>query len=226
MPTLFISGTGTGVGKTLVTTTLIRQIRLSNKSVNALKPVITGFDENNYLKSDTALILNELGCDLTWKNINKISPWRFHDPISPNMASEIEGRPLDVDKIAAFCHAKSSADSILLVEGVGGVMVPLNNEATVLDLMVELAVPVIIVVGSYLGTLSHTLTTLWVVKNFGLKIAGIVISESEENAVPVVEIQRTLRKFADDFPIIIFPRLKDNKAPSDFPELTSLLGIL
>jgi len=226
VPTLFISGTGTGVGKTLVTTTLIRQIRLSNKTVNALKPVITGFDENNYLKSDTALILNELGRDLTWDNINTISPWRFHDPISPNMASEIEGRPLDVNKIAAFCQSKSSSDSILLVEGVGGVMVPLNNEATVLDLMVELAAPVLIVVGSYLGTLSHTLTTLWVVKNYGLNIAGIVISESEENAVPVVETQRTLRKFADNFPIITLPRLNDNKCPSDFPELASLLGII
>jgi len=226
VPTLFISGTGTGVGKTLVTTTLIRQIRLSNKTVNALKPVITGFDENNYLKSDTALILNELGRDLTWDNINTISPWRFHDPISPNMASEIEGRPLDVNKIAAFCQSKSSSDSILLVEGVGGVMVPLNNEATVLDLMVELAAPVLIVVGSYLGTLSHTLTTLWVVKNYGLNIAGIVISESEENAVPVVETQRTLQKFADNFPIITLPRLNDNKAPSDFPELASLLGII
>jgi len=226
VPTLFISGTGTGVGKTLVTTTLIRQIRLSNKTVNALKPVITGFDENNYLKSDTALILNELGRDLTWDNIDTISPWRFHDPISPNMASEIEGRPLDVNKIAAFCQSKSSSDSILLVEGVGGVMVPLNNEATVLDLMVELAAPVLIVVGSYLGTLSHTLTTLWVVKNYGLNIAGIVISESEENAVPVVETQRTLQKFADNFPIITLPRLNDNKAPSDFPELASLLGII
>jgi len=226
MPTVFISGTGTGVGKTLVTTTLIRQIRLSNKSVNALKPVITGFDETNYLKSDTALILNELGRDLTWDNINTISPWRFHDPISPNMASENEGRPLDVNKIAAFCLSNSLPDSILLVEGVGGVMVPLNSEATVLDLMVELAVPVILVVGSYLGTLSHTLTALWVVKNYGLKIAGIVISESEENAVSVAETQRTLRKFADDFPITILPRLKDDQTPSDFPDLTALLKIL
>ena len=98
MRTFFISSTGTEIGKTIVTTILLRQIRMANKSVEAIKPIITGFDENNFYKTDTAMILNELGREVTKDNIDQISPWRFKDPISPNLDAVL--RPLSTTSTA------------------------------------------------------------------------------------------------------------------------------
>lgn len=226
MRTFFISSTGTEIGKTIVTTILLRQIRMANKSVEAIKPIITGFDENNFYKTDTAMILNELGREVTKDNIDQISPWRFKDPISPNLAAESEGRPLIMENVAAFCKSKMKNDQILLIEGIGGVMVPLNDTETVLDLMAKLGAPIVLVVGSYLGTLSHTLTAFQAVSNYGIKIAGVVISESDESPVSLIETQRTLSKFRNQFPFVILPRVKDIKECTDVPCIASELGIL
>ena len=226
MRMFFISSTGTEIGKTLVTTILLRQIRMAKKSVEAIKPIITGFNENNFYKTDTAMILNELGREVTKDNIDQISPWRFKDPISPNLAAESEGRPLIAEKVVAFCKSKMQRDQILLIEGIGGVMVPLNDTETVLDLIAKLGAPIVLVVGSYLGTLSHTLTAFQAVSHYGIKIAGVVISESDESPVSLIETQRTLSKFRNQFPFVILPRVKDINEFTDVPCIASELGIL
>mgnify|MGYP001433589617 CR=1 FL=1 len=226
MRTFFISGTGTEIGKTLVTTILLRQIRMAKKPVEAIKPIITGFDENNLYKTDTAMILNELGREVSKDNIDQISPWRFKEAISPNLAADSEGRSLIVEKVAAFCKSKMHRDQILLIEGIGGVMVPLNDTETVLDLIAKVGAPIVLVVGSYLGTLSHTLTAFQAVSHYGIKIAGVVISESYKSPVSLIETQRTLSKFRNQFPFVILPRIKDIKEFTDVPCIASELGIL
>jgi dethiobiotin synthetase len=223
---LFVSGSGTGVGKTFVTAILINEIRRAGKECTALKPVISGFDEDNPGESDTALILGALGRDVTRNSVEEISPWRFREPLSPDMAAAHEGRSLYIKEIAHFCRANDEPDSVRIIEGVGGVMVPLTDTETVLDLMVEVAAPVLLVVGSYLGTLSHTLTALHMVQGRGLTVAGIVLSESLDNPVTLLETQTTLSRFSDGVPVIALPRLTSSGDIPGTSAIAAELGLL
>ncbi|MBK19376.1 MAG: dethiobiotin synthase [Rhodospirillaceae bacterium] len=223
---LFVSGSGTGVGKTLVTTILLSEIRKAGKKCTAVKPIISGFDENDPAESDSALILGALGQTVSQNSLDSISPWRFREPISPDMAAEHEGRSLDIDEIAEFCKAKVVDDTLLLIEGVGGVMVPLSNDHTVLDLMTKISAPVLLVVGSYLGTLSHTLTALHMVQNRGLTVIGIVVSESLENPVPLSETVTTLSRFSANIPIVTLPRQADISDLENAPSIATHIGLL
>ena len=130
----FVTSTGTGIGKTYVTAALIRQARARKMSVAATKPVISGFDKHEIAASDTGALLAALGEPLTLAAAEKISPWRFKAPLAPNMAARAEDRSLDC--AALFAHGRQflrlDAD-LMLIEGVGGVMVPLDEERTVLD---------------------------------------------------------------------------------------------
>ena len=107
------------------------------------------------------MLFRALGVSVTQHAIERISPWRFRAPLSPDLAARREGRRIDVDDVIAFCQSavEQRRDS-LLIEGVGGIMVPLDDQRTILDVMMALHLPLILVAGSYLGTISHTLTAL------------------------------------------------------------------
>ena len=202
----FITSTGTGIGKTLATTSLCWQLRESGHKVTALKPVISGYDAGD-LTNDSAQILLSCGIEPTIQEQERISAWRYRAPLAPNMATKREGNPIDLDALVAFCNAPSSAD-ILLVEGVGGIMVPLNDRYTVLDWMLALDWPVIITAGTYLGSISHTLTTIETLKMKGLSIRGIILSESADSGVSPDETASTLEKFLPaEIPVVKIPRL-------------------
>jgi dethiobiotin synthetase len=221
MSGLFITGSGTEVGKTYVTCRLIRELRRSGRNARALKPVITGFDPGTAAESDTGLLLAAMDEVLDPASIGAISPWRFAEPISPDMAASREGHRLDAMEIATFCRyaAPGGEDGVLMVEGIGGVMVPLNDRETVLDWMVALGWPVLLVSGSYLGTLSHTLTAVETIRARDLPLAGIVISESSDNPVPLEETARTIRRFAGDVPVVTLPRDATPEADGSLVEL-------
>lgn len=176
----FVTSTGTGVGKTYVTTALIREARARGLKVAAVKPVISGFDEEDVAASDTGAILSALGVAATPENVEKISAWRFSAPLAPNMAARAEGRAIDCEALFEQGRAflREEAD-LHVIEGVGGVMVPLDDDNTVLDWIVALQAPVLLVVGDYLGTLSHTLTALEVLRARGAEIAALVLNEGE-----------------------------------------------
>ena len=224
MKTLFVTASGTGVGKTLVTAALCHQLRRDGSRVRALKPVISGFDADTQADSDTAILLDSLDQPFSSDTVEPISPWRFAAPLSPDMAAEREGRALDFDAIVGFCRdAMAGPEEVTLIEGVGGVMVPLTERETVLDWMAAVAAPAVIVVGSYLGTISHTLTAVATVQTHGIAVAGIVISESEESPVPVAETKAAIQRFAPDLPILAVPRLAGARPWREAPDLTSLL---
>jgi dethiobiotin synthetase len=180
----FITSTGTGIGKTYVTAALIRQAKAFGLSVAATKPVISGFDKREITGSDTGVILAALGEAPTPENVERISPWRFSAPLAPNMAARAEGQSLDC--AALFAHGRAflrrDAD-LLLIEGVGGVMVPLDEKRTVLDWIAAVGAPVVLVVGDYLGTISHTLTAVEVLRFKGAELAAIVVNEGEGASV-------------------------------------------
>ena len=229
MTQLFVSGSGTGVGKTLVTCILVRQLRAAGREVRALKPVISGFDPSRAAESDTGRLLAAMDEPLDKAAIGSISPWRFPEPLSPHVAAAREGRQLDVGEITGFCRYAGPAegDSVVIAEGVGGVMAPLSDEETVIDWMVGLNWPVLLVAGSYLGTLSHTLTAVEVVKYRGLTLSGIVISESVESPMPLVETVETIAGFVAGTPIIELPRHDPDRDNVDhLPNIAAALGLI
>tara|TARA_B100001093_G_scaffold496762_1_gene542864 strand:+ start:364 stop:1050 length:687 start_codon:yes stop_codon:yes gene_type:complete len=221
MKKFFITATGTEIGKTVVTTTLAWQAREKGKRVRVLKPVISGYDKETCNQSDTAQILQCLEIEQTQAAIDSISPWRFKAPLSPDMAAAREGTTLEFESIINFCQeTENESNDLLLIEGVGGLMVPLTASKTVLDWIKALKYPVIMVAGSYLGTISHTLTTVETAQKFGLNVASIVISESEHSPVPIDETANSIRRFLTNIPVLELPRLAPSSTPwQEAPEL-------
>ena len=173
----FVTATGTDIGKTYVTAGLVKAL-----SAKAIKPIVSGFDGGG----DAAALLEAMGEAPTLENIARMSPWRFAAPLSPDMAAARENRSIDFAELVTFTR-QSVKDGLVFVEGVGGVMVPLTATHTTLDWMAEVKLPLILVTGSYLGTLSHTLTAVDTVSRRGLKIALVVVNESAESPVSLAE---------------------------------------
>jgi dethiobiotin synthetase len=221
---LFVTGVGTGVGKTLVTTILGHQLREMGLRVKALKPVVSGYVEGDP-ECDPALILRSLGIAPTKEAIAAITPWRFAAPISPHLAARRESRSVSREDVVRFCRqAGEDARAIRLIEGAGGVMSPMTSDATCLDLIADLGDPVVLVTGTYLGTLSHTLTALEALRGRDATVRGIVVSESAES-VGLAETIEGLRSFGvADIPIYLLPRLAGDPSSRwrTAPPLTSL----
>lgn len=186
MQSYFVTSTGTGIGKTFVTAAMAHQLKIS-----AYKPISCGGTED----SDTLIAA-------TGQSMADTTPWHYAAPLAPSMAAPKEGKRVDVDELVTWCKDREG-----LFEGVGGIMVPLNEKETVLDWMKALGLPLILVTGSYLGTISHTLTALEVLKANKLNVAALIISESIENNVGLDETKSALAQFASHVPnIITVPR--------------------
>lgn len=205
MARTFITATGTDIGKTFVTCLLIKTARKMGLTIHGLKPVISGFDENDIAASDSGQILQAMSRPLDMENVRAISPWRFSAPLSPDMAAKREGSRISLDELTAFCR-RQPADPPLLIEGVGGVMVPLNETETTLDWQAALEAPCLLVTGSHLGTLSHTLTALKALESRRIAPSAIIVNSSETAPVPEQETADTLAGFTDGIPIYIIPR--------------------
>lgn len=227
MSGFFITSTGTDIGKTWFASQLVRQLLASGSPVWACKPVISGLNSLNYRESDSAHLLAAMQKPVTQLEIDSISPWQFPDPLSPNMAAQRVERPLDENALYHWCddRVKEHIDKTVLIEGVGGVMVPLNNHATVLDWMQHMNLPVILVTGSYVGTISHTLTAHAVLMHRKLSVKAIVISESRDSPASMQETLETLRHFlGSSINIVMAPRIiRDTMGRESIPDLTHLV---
>jgi dethiobiotin synthetase len=227
MPAFFVTGTGTDVGKTFVTQGLIRHLRSQGRIANAIKPIISGYDMQHADTSDTELLLTAMGKPTTPAEIDRISPWRFEAPLAPDMAAAREGRQVPFDEVVAHSRqaiAATPADEILLIEGVGGIMVPLVERLTVLDWMKALGVPVILVTGSYVGVISHTLAAAEVLSHHGLKVAVLAVSESPFSLAPLNETVAAMERFVNPIKVIAVPRRDDRQADAAaFGELAAAL---
>ncbi len=204
MSAFFISGTGTGIGKTFVTAGLLRHLRENGKTAAGLKPIVSGY--HGATGSDPALLLEAMGETVSEEAVARIAPWRFRAPLSPDMAAMRENRQIDFGELLAFCRDQAGSAETVLIEGVGGAMVPLDARHTVLDWMVALGFPVVLVAGSYLGSLSHTLTAAAALERAGLRAAGIVVNDSGTGDVPLTDTAATLRRFLPRDDIAILPR--------------------
>jgi dethiobiotin synthetase len=207
VPAVFVTSTGTEIGKTFVTAGLIRHFRDQGRAVGALKPVVSGFDPNDAAASDPALLLEALGRQVTPEEIDRISPWRFQAPVAPDLAARREGRSIDFRALVGFCRQAMDRNEMIFIEGVGGVMVPLDDRHTVIDWIAALRIPAIVVAGSYLGTISHTLTAINVLAQRNLTTAAIVVSETPGSPVPLDDIVASINRFGDLIDVIPLPRL-------------------
>jgi dethiobiotin synthetase len=209
MSAVFVTGAGTDVGKTVVAAALIRILRARGRSVDALKPVATGFDPRLVNASDSGILLAALGRPATPETLDRVNPWRYAAPLSPDMAAQREGRALDFEALVAFTRrAMADAQDILLIEGIGGVMVPLDERHTVLDWIAALGCPVFLVGGSYLGGLSHALTALAALGARNLKVLATMISETP-GGVDLAATVATIARFAQGVPVIGLRRMPD-----------------
>jgi dethiobiotin synthetase len=210
---LFITATGTSVGKTLVCTIVCHQLTHRGYVVRALKPVVSGFSPKDP-SSDPSLILQSLGHEPTAAAIAEISPWRFGAPLSPHLAARLEGRALGFSNVAHFCRDQERNDcDLLLIEGAGGVMSPIDDSYTFLELIADLGHPVILVTGSYLGAISHALTALSALDHRGIDIRAVVVSESEPSAGLIETVESVSRLARAGLPLYTLPRIPDGSEP-------------
>jgi dethiobiotin synthetase len=225
MTAVFITATGTDIGKTFITCGMIAELRARGRSVDALKPVITGFDPRAPQASDTGHLLLALGVPLTPERIAAASPYRLREPLSPDMAACREGTAIDFATLVAHGrNAVAAHRDALIIEGIGGIMVPLDDRHTVLDWMIALDLPLILAAGSYVGTLSHTLTALDVLDRAGLKVAAVVVNETPGSAASLEETASAIRRFAVGIKVLALPRLPEGAL--EHPVMAALADLL
>jgi dethiobiotin synthetase len=216
---IFVTGTDTGVGKTYVSAIALVQLRSAGIDVGAMKPVETGCAEvKGELVPADALALSEAAA--AGDDMRLVAPLRYKTPVAPFVAARLEGRPID-PLVILGAFAKLSLDhSFVLVEGAGGALVPLTKSHTMLDLAVELALPVLVVAASRLGGLNHSLLTLEACRARGVEIAGLVLNRMTPDADGA---QRTnadaLRELVRE-PVV---ELGPGAGHDDAPELRGLL---
>lgn len=218
----FITSTGTGIGKSFITAALARQASALGLKTAAYKPVISGFDLARIDDSDTGLLLQSLGKPVTMENIEHMSPWRYAAPLAPSAAARQENRSVDFH--ALVIHSQKTLqepEDVVLIEGVGGVMVPLNDRRTVLDWIEALGIPTLLVVGTYLGSISHALTALAVLRQRRIPIHAVIVNQSETSAMPMETTLDELRRWTEA-PLLPVAR-RDDGDWRDVHELRKLL---
>ena len=176
---IFITGTDTGVGKTFVSCSLAALLRDLGYRVGVMKPVETGCSQRNgELFPDDALRLKQAsGCD---EPMEKICPYRFAEPLAPSIAAERDGERIDIDHLLQVYHEISSGHDVTLVEGAGGLMVPLLPSFTYADFARTAKLPLIVVAANRLGAINHLMLTLEHAQCKGLSVIGYVLNCATE----------------------------------------------
>lgn len=167
---LFVTGTGTGVGKTIVSAALLAAMRAAGEPVRAYKPALTGLDAPpGEWPPDHDLLGLAAGMEP-----EEVAPLRYGPAVSPHLAAQLAGERIDPGALVA--PARQHAESTLVVEGAGGLLVPLAEGYTVRDLAVELGLPVVIAASPGLGTINHTLLTIESARAVGLQVRAVVLT--------------------------------------------------
>jgi dethiobiotin synthetase len=202
---IFITATGPDVGETLVVAALVRHLRQIGRSVDAIKPIACGYDAAQAGSSETGMLVAALGLPFTPESIERVSPWRFRAALSPDQAARLEASSIDVDAVIAYCQAAIERRSgVLLIEGVGGIMTPLDDNRTILDVMMALQLPLILIAGSYAGAMSHTLTALDSLFRRDLNVLATIVSETAGSGIALDDVVASVGRFTS--PVIGLPR--------------------
>jgi dethiobiotin synthetase len=169
---LFVTGTDTGVGKTITSAALLAAMRAAGEPVLAYKPAVTGTEEPPGAWPPDDQLLARVSDD----DPRAVTSATFGPPLSPHLAARLAGQPLDPAALIARARERA-ATGTLVAEGVGGLLVPLTDSFTIRDLAAALALPVVIVARTALGTINHTLLTIEAARHAGLTVAAVVLNE-------------------------------------------------
>jgi dethiobiotin synthetase len=200
--TVVVTGSHTDVGKTYVACRLVERLVRDGLRVDVRKPVMSGFDPTRAEESDAGRLLaaaaSTSGGQHSVPRWDDVSPWRFRDPVAPDAAARAAGVSLALEEIVTFSTKPSPAD-VVLVETAGGVMSPLTDTSTALDLVERIRAPTILVVGAYLGGISHGLTARLALRTRGVEVRAVVVSRGgAAEAEPFT-------RFLPDTPVLALP---------------------
>jgi dethiobiotin synthetase len=211
---LFVTGTDTGAGKTLVGAAITAGLRARGVRLGVAKPCETGCNpvdprdpDGTLFPEDAATLASAAGND---EPIETVCPYRFPDPLAPSLAAERVGASIDVPRLVETLTARARTLDLLLVEGAGGLLVPLTRDASFADLAQHLGARVLLVVGSRLGAINHALLSLAVLRARGIPTAGYVVNRLAPDDDLAVATNTALLRSLTDAPLLgELPHLPD-----------------
>ena len=185
---IFVTGTGTGVGKSVVAGAVCAALARRGERVAAFKPAVTGLDHpGGEWPPDHELLAAAASAGQVPADV---APYGFGPPVSPHYAAELAGEAIEPTRLVAEARAAGESADALVCEGVGGLLVPITPGYLVRDLAVDLALPVVVAALTGLGTINHTLLTVEAARGVGLRVAGIVLTPWPERPAPIERSNR------------------------------------
>ncbi len=183
---LFVTGTDTEVGKTVIAGGIARVLKDKGQEVGVFKPVASGCrgDRGELVSPDAEFLAH---CADSPETLGQICPVRFREPLAPEVASQRGAEPMGLGTIRTYYNRLASAKDVMIVEGIGGLMVPLTTDLLVADLAGQMDLPLLIVAKPGLGTINHTLLTIEAARARGLRLAGIIINSYVADTASVAE---------------------------------------
>lgn len=214
---VFVTGTGTEVGKTVVVAAIARTLLASGETVAVFKPAVTGLEEAG--EPDHALLRRAAGSE---QSDEEIAPYRYGPPASPHLAAALAGEEIDPRRLVAGARAAAAGADVLVCEGVGGLLVPLSPSYLVRDLAAELDLPLVIAASPGLGTINHTLLTIEAARAAGLTVDAVVLTPWPAEPGRLEESNRETIGSLGEVRVETLPRL-DLGDPGYWPALRPLL---
>jgi dethiobiotin synthetase len=197
---LFVTGTDTGVGKSIVAAAVCAALVARGEPVAAFKPVVTGLDDPaDDWPHDHVLLARAAGARQAPEDV---APYRFGPAVSPHFAAELAGETIEPARLVATARSHE----LLVCEGIGGLMVPITTGYLVRDLAVDLALPVVVAARTGLGTINHTLLTIEAARTAGLTVAGVVMTPWPDEPEPIERSNRETVERLGGVPVHGLPR--------------------
>jgi len=183
---IFVTGTDTGVGKTYIATGIAAELCRRGINIGVMKPAETGCRSQgkSLVPRDSLRLIKAAGVR---DSLSLVNPYRFRKPLAPFMAAGLERKTINLDRIVHAYQTLSRRHDFIIVEGAGGIMVPLSGNSTYRELVEMLNIPVLIVARPGLGTINHTLLTILALRERNISVSGIVINYADKQRLGLTE---------------------------------------
>ena len=203
----FVTGTDTGIGKTLFTAGLARMMKNSGINVGIMKPFATGIPQKTSYKSEDVAILVEASG--TTDDENLVNPYFFPIPASPYMAANKLKTTIDVSLVLERFEKLQSIHDVMLVEGIGGIMTPILKDYCIADLIKDMNLETLVVTGSRIGTVNHIVLTCDACKKYGIKTKGIIINDHNNDGYDMVDLKHDMTNLTGLDVLCTIPHIDD-----------------